>query len=73
MKVTNHMNYSVVVAGKEIKAGETKTVKDKDFEQSSQTRVISSLIAKRCLTIEESKPKKQPEEVTDELKSFYDL
>lgn len=71
MKVTNHMNYSVVVAGKDIGAGETKTIKDKDFDESG--RVISALIAKRCLTIEESKPKKEPKEVTDELKSFYDL
>lgn len=71
MKVTNHMTYSVVVAGKQIGAGETKTLKDRDFEQARESRVIKALIDKRCLTYQPSKPKKEPLE--DKLKSFYDV
>lgn len=80
MKITNTMQHSIVIAGKNILAGETKTIKDKEWEAASEGRVIKALVDKRCLVLEESKPlpketKKQikQEDVTEELKSFYDL
>lgn len=76
MKVTNHTTHSILLAGKEIKAGETKSIKDKDFEQAAESRVIGAMIEKRCLTVEHSKPKKahkeKPAETAEESKSFAD-
>lgn len=81
MKVTNNMQNSLVVAGKEIKAGQTEVISDKKWEEASEGRVIKALLEKRCLVIEESKAKKKKkepveelteDEVTEELKSFAD-
>lgn len=88
MKITNRMAYSIVVAGKEIKAGHTESIQDKKWEEASQSRVISSLLEKGRLFAEESKVKKKQEKAheqkpveekteepsfEDERKSFYGL